>query len=108
MIAIQQIIADRVETVTSDLILFECGNASARKPYRGEVVSMRQDLIQAKRLVAATPIDIESAWNAFERCEAAGAGVVDHLSFVIMRRMGITEAFTNDEHYRAAGFVALF
>lgn len=108
LIAIHQIITDRVETVTSDLILFECGNAAARKPYRGEVVSLRQDLIRAKGLVAATPIDIESAWNAYERREAAGAGVVDQLSFVIMRRMGITEAFTNDEHDRAAGFVTLF
>ncbi len=30
------------------------------------------------------------------------------VSFVLMRREGITEAFTNDEHFRAAGYVALF
>jgi len=25
-----------------------------------------------------------------------------------MRRLGITEAFTNDKHYQAAGFTVLF
>jgi predicted nucleic acid-binding protein len=39
---------------------------------------------------------------------ASGAGIVDQVSFIIMRRLGITEAFTNDEHFRAAGFVTLF
>jgi predicted nucleic acid-binding protein len=26
----------------------------------------------------------------------------------VMRRLGITEAFTNDKHYQAAGFNVLF
>jgi len=25
-----------------------------------------------------------------------------------MRRLGLTEAFTNDQHFRAAGFTTLF
>jgi predicted nucleic acid-binding protein len=33
---------------------------------------------------------------------------VDHLSFVVMRRLDLLEAFTNDRHFRAAGFHALF
>jgi predicted nucleic acid-binding protein len=32
----------------------------------------------------------------------------DHISFVVMRRLGITEAFTNDVHFQAAGFTTLF
>jgi predicted nucleic acid-binding protein len=48
------------------------------------------------------------AWQAYSRREGGGAGVVDQISFVLMRREGITEAFTNDEHFRAAGYVALF
>ena len=39
-----------------------------------------------------------------ERGEAGQAGIVDHVSFQVMRRLGITEAFTNDKHYQAAGF----
>jgi predicted nucleic acid-binding protein len=33
---------------------------------------------------------------------------VDHISFVVMRRLGVTKAFTNDRHFRAAGFEVLF
>lgn len=36
------------------------------------------------------------------------AGIVDHVSFSVMRRLGITEAFTNDRHFAAAGFITLF
>jgi len=44
----------------------------------------------------------------YSRREAANAGIVDHVSFVVMRRIGITEAFTNDHHFKAAGFTTLF
>lgn len=40
--------------------------------------------------------------------EAGQAGIVDQVSFLVMRRLGITEAFTNDRHFQAAGFVTLF
>jgi hypothetical protein len=40
--------------------------------------------------------------------EADSAGLVDHVSFTIMRRLGISKAFTNDGHFRAAGFETLF
>ena len=52
--------------------------------------------------------DWREAWSGFERGNAAGAGIVDHVSFVVMRRLGLTEAFTNDGHFRAAGLVTLF
>jgi predicted nucleic acid-binding protein len=52
--------------------------------------------------------DWQAAWLAFERGAADNAGIVDHVSFTIMRRMGISKAFTNDGHFRAAGFEALF
>jgi hypothetical protein len=34
-------------------------------------------------------------------------GLVDCVSFVIMRSLGIREAFTADRHFEQAGFVAL-
>jgi predicted nucleic acid-binding protein len=34
--------------------------------------------------------------------------LIDHVSFTIMRRMEIAKAFTNDGHFRAAGFETLF
>ena len=40
--------------------------------------------------------------------DATSAGIVDQVSFAVMRRLGITDAFTNDRHFKAAGFRALF
>jgi hypothetical protein len=32
----------------------------------------------------------------------------ENVSFQVMRSLGITEAFTNDKHFQAAGFTVLF
>lgn len=94
--------------VTTPLVLCECGNASARRPYRLDVCDLRKTLIQEGLLIGPTAQDMEDAWAGYERGEAAQAGIVDHVSFQVMRRLGITEAFTNDMHFLAAGFTVLF
>lgn len=82
--------------VTTSLVLFECGNASARRPYRVDVCELRGTLAQEGLLIEPTARELETAWAAYERGEAGEAGIVDHVSFVVMRRLEITHAFTND------------
>jgi uncharacterized protein len=94
--------------VTTPLVLCECGNASARRTYRSDVCELRKTLIHEGLLIEPAAQEIEDAWAAYERGEAGQAGIVDHVSFQVMRRLGITEAFTNDKHYQAAGFTVLF
>ena len=94
--------------VTTHLVLCECGNASARRPYRSDVSELRKTLIEEGLLIEPTVQEIEQAWAAYERGEAAQAGTVDHVSFQVMRRLSITEAFTNDKHFQATGFTVLF
>ncbi len=93
---------------TTTLVLLECGNAVARKPYRGRVAAMRREFRDDGSLIVPTDADLEAAWDAYERGEAGFAGIVDHVSFVVMRRLGLTRAFTNDAHFKAAGFETLF
>jgi uncharacterized protein len=93
---------------TTTLILWECGNAAARRPYRRRVNALRQPLLEAGLLIEPAAQKIEDAWAAYDRGDAAQAGIVDHVSFQVMRRLGISEAFTNDKHYQAAGFTVLF
>ncbi len=94
--------------VTTTLVLLECGNAVARKPYRGRVAEMRREFRDDGSLIVPTESDLDAAWSAYERGEAGRAGIVDHVSFVVMRRLGLTQAFTNDAHFQAAGFETLF
>jgi uncharacterized protein len=97
-----------VPLVTTPQVLLECGNASARRPCRTDVAELRRDLIAAGGLVPPTPTEEDEAWAAYERGEAGQAGIVDHVSFVVMRRLALSQAFTNDAHFRAAGFETLF
>jgi predicted nucleic acid-binding protein len=96
----QQIAAVRRPFVTNSYILLECGNAAARRPYRQEVNPLRLLLEQSGRLFFPNSLDWQLAWTAYERREAAQAGIVDHISFQIMKREGIIDAFTNDKHYQ--------
>lgn len=50
----------------------------------------------------------DSLSQAYQRDQANRASIVDHISFQVMRRMGILDAFTNDHHFAAAGFRPLF
>ncbi len=69
---------------------------------------LRQRLEAIGRLVVPDDDDWRQAWASYRRGEAGLAGLVDHLSFVVMRRLGLEAAFTNDRHFQAAGFRILF
>ena len=55
-----------------------------------------------------TALEDDQAWLDYRDGHAGEAGIVDHLSFIVMRREGITDAFTNDRHFKVAGFHTLF
>ena len=93
---------------TTSFVLLECGNAAARRPYRAEVLSLRERLEGKGRLINPTDADCELAWTAYRRGEFGEAGIVDQVSIVVMRRLGITRAFTNDRHFAAAGLTTMF
>jgi len=67
--------------VTTPLVLLECGNAAARRPYRLRVNVLRQYLLQAGLLVEPTAREIEEAWAAYDRGDAAQAGKPVSLHF---------------------------
>ena len=107
--AAYQIVIQRGQRfATTPLILWECGNAAARRPDRQRVTALWQHLLQEGLLMEPTVQEIEDVWAAYDRGEAGQAGIVDHVSFQVIARLGITEALTNDRHYQAAGFTVLF
>ena len=97
--ALQQLRKARAVFYTTRCVLLECG---------GEVCRLRRSLTADETLIEPTASDWEAAWFAYERGEAGDAGIVDQTSFQVMRRLGLTRAFTNDGHFRAAGFETLF
>lgn len=98
----------RRAVLTTSYVLAECGNAASRTPYRHFVTDLKDQLESLGRVVHPTEDDWQDAWQAYRKGEAGGAGMVDLLSFAVMRRLGLVEALTNDRHFRAAGMVVHF
>ena len=96
-----------VRLLTITFVLLECGNAAARRPYRPDVADLWAALDRAGDLIWPTAAQVAEAWAAYAARPPGGAGIVDQASFVVMRDLGIRAAFTNDAHFRAAGFETL-
>src|SRR4051794_2554837 len=82
--------------LTTTLVLYECGNAAARRPYRTTVDDLRTWLAAKGWLIEPTTTDLDRAWVHYRAATVGAAGIVDPVSFQVMRRLGITETFTND------------
>jgi uncharacterized protein len=93
---------------TTSYILLECGNAASRSTFRGDVVEVREQFVADGKLIEPTEADCAAAWADYARGSAGGAGIVDHILFVVMRRLDVTDVFSNDRHFKTAGFNTLF
>jgi predicted nucleic acid-binding protein len=103
-----EITRNKATLLTTTFVLLECGNAAARRGFRDEANLLRDTYETAGALIWPTETDWQQAWLAYQRGEADSAGIVDHVSFAVMRRLGISKAFTNDRHIKAAGFEPMF
>ncbi len=106
--AFAQLLAEGAPVVTTPQVLLECANAVSRRPTRQDVIDLRKELTSIDALISPTADEEMEAWLNYEKNFAGQAGVIDHLSFLVMKRLGITDAFTNDKHFEYAGFVTLF
>ena len=106
--AFERLRAARLPVVTTSFVLLECGNSAARRSYRRIVIEWRDIMSANEGLVNPTDEDWSKAWIAYERGDCQQAGLVDQISFAVMRCLKITHAFTNDRHFTAAGFETMF
>lgn len=106
-LAYRQLLAEPCRLVTTSYVLMECGNATARTTFRRNVFDLKEILEAGSDLIRPNIDDEDLAWLAFVRGDAGQAGIVDQISFSVMRQNGISDAFTNDRHFVAAGFTTL-
>jgi uncharacterized protein len=104
----EHLIRQRRLLTTTLYVLLECGNAAAKEPYRNDVIDLFEKFDRPGLLIIPSPREHHDAWNAYALRSNAAAGLVDQYSFVTMRSAGIADAFTNDHHFKAAGFNTLF
>jgi len=107
-------LADELETsptriVTTRAVLMEIGNALSKQRYRPAAVDLLLSLENDPK-VEIVPVSGDlyaQAFKLFSERTDKEWGLVDCVSFVVMRERGITDALTSDDHFRQAGFNAL-
>lgn len=95
--------------VTTRAVLMEIGNALSKQRYRPAAVELLLSLENDPK-VEIVPVSGDlyaQAFKLFSERTDKEWGLVDCVSFVVMRERGITDALTSDDHFRQAGFNAL-
>jgi predicted nucleic acid-binding protein len=106
----QQLQADQRPAVTTDDVLNEVVallTTDSRGIARSKLI---QFIIQIRSSPQVHIVHVDEqiwseAWSLLERMSDKSWSWVVASSFVVMRRLGITEAFTSDHHFTQAGFV---
>ncbi len=106
--AYAELLSRKSTFIATTFILLECGNSAARRSFRSDVVDLWRLLEAREELIRPAEEDWCQGWHAFQQADAGAAGIVDCISFAVMRRIGIEQAFTSDRHFSAAGFQTLF
>ncbi len=94
--------------ITTSFILAECGNATSRTNARSEVIRFGAAMEAGGALIIPSDSEWHEAWTRFAAGYIGAPGLVDEISFAVMRRLGLRQAFTNDRHFADAGFEPLF
>jgi uncharacterized protein len=94
--------------LVTDAILLEIGNALARG-YRTEAAQVIEQFLDSEEvdLVRLDPDLFGRALRLYKRHDDKFWGLVDCLSFLVMKERGMEEALTFDRHFPQAGFRAL-
>ncbi|MCK5876770.1 MAG: type II toxin-antitoxin system VapC family toxin [Candidatus Marithrix sp.] len=95
--------------VTSRAVMLEIGNALSKQQYRVQGIQFLQSLEYDPQVDIVTITDslYTEAFELFCSYHDKLWGLVDCLSFVIMKQQNIMLALTTDRHFQQAGFRAL-
>ena len=99
---------DGQSLVVTDGVLLEVANALARG-YKVEAIQIIEDLLSAEdvEVVHITINLFNKAFELYKTHQDKTWGLVDCVSFVVMRDQGINTALTFDRHFIQAGFQVL-
>jgi hypothetical protein len=93
----------------TDWVVAETGNGLARTAARRQLAAA-VELIRSStraRLVNVSELLFQRALDLYASRPDKTWGLVDCASFLIMQDMGIHDTFTNDRHFKQAGFRCL-
>ena len=101
--------AENIYLLTTQAIVLEIGNALSKLKYRQSAVGIIQHLESDLNtsIISLTDELYNKAFELFRNRPDKEWGLVDCISFVVMKEQKITDALTADEHFMQAGFRVL-
>ena len=94
--------------VLTDLIIAEVATRLRARAGAARAVAVARDLLRSRRyeVLFVDPEILAGALGWMERCGDKRLSLTDCASFEVMRRLGLTTAFTFDSDFRDCGFEA--
>ncbi len=92
----------------TDAILLEIGNGLVRS-YKQQAIEILEYYLTADEVevVNLSPILFKKALGFYKTHQDKDWGIVDCLSFIVMKDLGIEQVLTFDKHFSQAGFQIL-
>ncbi|MEP6913114.1 MAG: PIN domain-containing protein [bacterium] len=94
--------------VTTDAILLEIGNALSRN-FKRESVEIIEHFLTSDdvKVIHLHPLLFRKAFDLYKSHSDKLWGLIDCVSFVVMKELAITDALSADKHFGQEGFKAL-
>ena len=98
---------ERQSLVTTDAVLLEIGNALA-KYFKAASIRIIEEFLTSSniQIISLHPDLFERAFSLYRSHLDKTWGLIDCVSFVVMRDIGLINALTADKHFGQAGFNA--
>jgi uncharacterized protein len=92
--------ATKIPVLTTDLIAAETWTLLNAHLGRPAAVRFWETLRETKiPILTVQPADLEAAWRIIQAFPDQTFSLTDSVSFALMERVGVTEAFTFDSHF---------
>jgi len=101
--------SNQTQMITTRAVMMEIGNALSRQRFRSRSIKLLFSL-ERDQNVEIVPFSEQLYATAFSLyCDRPDKewGLIDCISFVVMKEHGLNEALTNDNHFAQAGFIPL-
>ncbi|ACF42450.1 type II toxin-antitoxin system VapC family toxin [Pelodictyon phaeoclathratiforme] len=108
-VSISKTLIQPIRLVTTSAVLMEFANMLSSPHLRGKAFNYIQLLKNDihTEIVCVSEEQFESGLIMFGKYHDKEWGLVDCLSFLVMKEKGITLALTSDDHFEQAGFTTL-
>ncbi|WP_317105349.1 type II toxin-antitoxin system VapC family toxin [Chroococcidiopsis sp. SAG 2025] len=104
-------LADRYENfsfLTTDAVLLEVGNALVRN-YKQQAIEVIEKFLDSDEveIISLSSELFDRALTLYKQYQDKEWGLVDCVSFIVMREKGVNQALAFDQHFMQAGFQLL-